>query len=107
MRTDRSSVAARARALAAGLVAFVLLAPSSARGQAAPPGGHEDAAFDLMNVMAEHGLHDIHYEPWNVYGQFTYISSWKLPLSAPYTNANGSPYSLISDGERRDRKSVV
>ena len=33
-----------------------------------------------MNVLAEHGLHDIDDESWNAYGQFTYISSWKLPV---------------------------
>src|SRR5262249_31608472 len=31
---------------------------------------------------------------------FTYISSFKLPFDAPYTNANGSPNSLITDDER-------
>lgn len=53
-----------------------------------------------MNLMSRRGLHDIHDETWNAYGQFTYISGWKLPLSAPYTNANGSNNSLVPDAER-------
>ena len=53
-----------------------------------------------MNFLARRGLHDIDDESWNVYGQFTYISSWKLPFSAPYTNANGSTNSLLTDAER-------
>ena len=49
-----------------------------------------------MNVLAKNGLHDIHDERWNVYGQFTYISSWKLAFPAlPYANANGSNNSLV------------
>ncbi len=53
-----------------------------------------------MNLLADHGLHDIHDESWNLYGQFTYISSWKLGFHAPYTNANGSPNSLLPGAER-------
>ena len=80
-------------------VAFVLL-PATARAQAAPPAGHEDEAFDVMNLLSQKRLHDINDETWNMYGQFTYISSWKLPFSAPYTNANGSINSLVPDAER-------
>ncbi len=72
----------------------------SARAQAAPPAGHADDSFDVMNLMAARGLHDLDHERWNVYGQFTYISSWKLPFYAPYTNANGSVMSLSPDFER-------
>ncbi len=87
--------------LALGLAAArVLLASSPAMAQAAAPAGHEDAAFDVMNLLSHHGLHDIADESWNVYGQFTYISSWKPPFSAPYTNANGSINSLVPDAER-------
>jgi hypothetical protein len=77
-----------------------LFCPSSAHAQAAPPASHEDEAFDFMNFLSQHGLHDIHEESWNAYGQFTYISSWKLPFHAPYTNANGSNSSLVPDAER-------
>ena len=80
--------------LAAGLTGSPVL------GQAAPPGPHEDIAFDVMNLLAHHGLHDLEDEWWNAYGQTTYISSWKLPFTAPYTNLNGSPNSLIPGRER-------
>ena len=76
----------------AGLVMFTCV---RARAQAAPPAPHEDIAFDVMNLMAEHGMHDLGHERWNAYGQLTYISNFKLPFSAPYTNANGSPNSLL------------
>jgi high affinity Mn2+ porin len=100
--TDRRIAVARVLArLASGCVAArILLGAAPASAQAAPPAGHEDAAFDFMNLLAQHGLHDINEERWNAYGQFTYISSWKLPFSAPYTNANGSVKSLVPDAER-------
>ena len=53
-----------------------------------------------MNLLSHHGLHDIDDERWNAYGQFTYISSWKPPFTAPYTNANGSTNSLCPSAER-------
>jgi hypothetical protein len=81
-------------------VARVLFAATPASAQAGPPAGHEDAAFDFMNLLAQHGLHDIDEESWNAYGQFTYISSWKLPFAAPYTNLNGSNNSLVPDAEQ-------
>jgi high affinity Mn2+ porin len=83
--------------VAAALASF---AASTARAQAAPPAGHDDQSFDLMNLLAQHGAHDLEDESWNVYGQFTYISSWKLAFNAPYTNVNGSINSLIPDAER-------
>jgi hypothetical protein len=86
--------------LGASVAAAGVLAPAAARAQAAPPAGHEDQAFDFMNVLARGGVHDIHEESWNAYGQSTYISSWKLPFQAPYTNANGSVNSLLPDAER-------
>jgi high affinity Mn2+ porin len=91
---------ANGRLLGACLVLCLMLATARAWGQAAPPAGHEDQAFDFMNLLAQHGLHNIDDESWNVYGQFTYISSWKLPFHAPYTNANGSINSLVTDSER-------
>jgi hypothetical protein len=53
-----------------------------------------------MKLLTEHGLHDIEHETWNLYSQFTYISSWKLQFPALYTNLNGSPNSLLPDPER-------
>jgi hypothetical protein len=78
----------------------LLAAPSRASAQSTPPAPHEDEAFDIMNLLSKHGLHDINDEPWNAYGQSTYISSWKLPFNAKYTNANGSVNSLVTDAER-------
>jgi high affinity Mn2+ porin len=91
---------AGARVASLALAARILLASVPASAQAAPPAGHEDAAFDVMNLLAHNGLHDIEQESWNAYGQFTYISSWKLPFYAPYTNANGSVNSLSPDAEQ-------
>lgn len=39
-------------------------------------------------------------ERWNAYGQFTHIYFEKSAFSAPYTNLNGSPNSLLTDRER-------
>ena len=82
-----------------GAVAILLVAARS-RAQAGAPQGHEDDAFDVMNVLTRRGLHDIRDERWNAYGQFTYISSWKRSFQAPYTNENGSANSLSPDAER-------
>jgi high affinity Mn2+ porin len=82
------------------VVACVVTIASSAGAQAGHPAAHEDEAFDFMNLLAHRGLHDIDHESWNAYGQFTYISSWKLPFAAPYTNANGTPNSLLPTAER-------
>ena len=98
---------ALARAFAACLAARILLAPSAAHAQAAPPSPHEDQAFDFMNVLSNNGLHDLEDEWWNAYGQATYISSWKLPFQAPYTNANGSVNSLWPDAERSYTSTVT
>jgi hypothetical protein len=78
----------------------VVAVAARANAQAAAPAAHEDEAFDFMNLLAQHGLHDIRDEVWNAYGQFTYISSWKLRFQAPYTNANGSTNSLLPTPER-------
>jgi high affinity Mn2+ porin len=89
-----------ARIVATAFAARVVLAAAAAHAQAAPPAEHEDSAWDVMNVLSDHGLHDLNDESWNVYGQTTYISSWKLPFSAAYTNENGSINSLSPDYER-------
>lgn len=57
------------------------------------------AAPDLMNYLSSQGLHDVHDENWNLYGQFTYIYFHKPPFPASYTNANGSNSSLRADAE--------
>jgi hypothetical protein len=89
------------RLLGVALTFCVLLEISNARAQSvAPPGVHDPTAFDLMNVLAKQGLHDLSNEPWNAYGQFTYISVFKPSFHAPYTNANGSVNSLAADYER-------
>jgi hypothetical protein len=84
---------------AAAFVSCVLVA-ARASAQPVPPAPHEDTSFDLMNELSHRGLHDIHDESWNLYGQLTYITSYKPPLDAPYTNANGSPNSLWPQAER-------
>jgi len=89
-----------ANALARACLLGAALAVSPALAQAAPPGRHEDVAFDVMNVLSQAGLHDLQDERWNAYGQTTYISSWKLPFTAPYTNLNGSTNSLLPGHER-------
>jgi hypothetical protein len=96
----RAVVRALACLAGASLVACILLAAAPASAQAAPPAGHQEQAFDFMNLLARSDLHDIRDESWNAYGQFTYISSWKLPFPAQYTNANGSTNSLLPDAER-------
>ena len=74
-------------------------APSTAELAPVPkPAGGEP--LNLMSALARSGLHDVKDESWNAYGQFTYISSWKLPFHAPYTNLNGSINSLTPDAER-------
>ena len=94
---------ARRSVVRAAVVASLLVGTAgSARAQAGPPSAHEDDAFDIMNLMAAHGLHDLHDEPWNLYGQFTSIGQWKAPFHAKYTNATGlggKPGSLVPSGE--------
>ena len=78
----------------------IVLRPSTVMAQAAPPAGHEDDSFDIMNLLTQHGLHDIDNETWNVYGQFTYVANNKFAFRAKYTNANGSVNSLVPGAER-------
>lgn len=53
-----------------------------------------------MKLLAERGKHNLEDEKWNAYGQFTYIFGWKPGFPALYTNANGSPNSLLPVYER-------
>jgi high affinity Mn2+ porin len=89
-----------ARLFAVGVAVCIVFPPTRASGQPTPPAAHEDIAFDFMNLLSQRGLHDLRNERWNAYGQFTYITSFKLPFDAPYTNANGSVNSLATDYER-------
>lgn len=88
------------RAWARSATLALVLSPGLARAEVAPPAEHHDEAFDVMNLLAEKGLHDIERERWNAYGQLTYISNWKLPFRAQYTNAGGSTNSLLPTAER-------
>lgn len=89
------------RALAAVLSVAALLSSAVARADEVE-GGRRDVEptarasdeLDLMNWLARRGQHDLGDERWNAYGQLTWISSFKLPFHAPYTDANGSPNSL-------------
>ncbi|MEI9948413.1 MAG: carbohydrate porin [Pseudomonadota bacterium] len=78
--------------------------PSDAAGaDTSPSEAHpldsEDNEFSFMQVLAKAGKHDLERERWNAYGQFTYISSWKAPFSAAYSNLNGSHHSLSPNSE--------
>jgi hypothetical protein len=68
---------------------------------AAPPEpeGRPEQAFDVMNWLHDRHAHDLRDERWNLYGQATWISSFKRPFDAPYTNLGGSPNSLLPDAE--------
>jgi high affinity Mn2+ porin len=89
-------VAQRGICVALLCAAALLFASARAGAQAAPPEAHEEDAFDVMNLLTQKGLHNIKDESWNLYGQFTYISSWKLGFHAPYSGTN----SLSRDAER-------
>jgi hypothetical protein len=82
------------------LLASILLAPAPARAQNGAPAPRPEDQFSFMQLLADHGLHDIEEESWNAYGQFTYISSWKPSFPALYTNLNGSINSLLPTAER-------
>src|SRR6516162_9597109 len=79
---------------------LVLFASLPALAQNGTPEPRGEQTPTLMKVLTEHKLHDIDNERWNAYGQFTYISSWKRPFPALYTNLNGSPNSLLPIRER-------
>jgi len=53
-----------------------------------------------MQLLAYKDPHNIEYERWNAYRQFTCISSWKPLLYAPYTDLNGSTNSLLPAANR-------
>ena len=75
-------------------------AGDDAQPNASAPETDADDSFSFMKLLANHGAHSLESERWNAYGQFTYISSWKRPFAAAYTNLNGSGNSLSADAER-------
>src|SRR5882672_12094413 len=82
------------------LFVLILFVSLPAFGQSASPASDSGEQFSFMKLLAKHELHDLEHENWNAYGQFTYISSWKLRFPTRYTNANGSINSLLPDPER-------
>jgi high affinity Mn2+ porin len=79
-------------------VALAVTGPAPARAGVSEPAARADDEFDFMNLLTRRHLHDLDNEQWNVYGQLTWISSFKLPFQAPYTNTNtvgNVPYSLL------------
>jgi high affinity Mn2+ porin len=86
-----------ARSLFALLGATALLGAREAHAEVAEPSGRADQAFDFMNLLAHHGIHNIDDEAWNAYGQITDIYSLKLAMPAAYTNLNGSNHSLLPE----------
>lgn len=77
-----------------------LLVATTASGAVAEPEPRAHDQFDIMNELADRGLHDLENETWNAYGQVTFINSWKSNFPAKYTNLNGSPNSLLPGQER-------
>ncbi len=71
-------------------------APASAQTESSP----DEDQPSFMKLLAERGKHNLEDEKWNLYGQFTYISGWKPSFTALYTNAGGSPNSLLPIRER-------
>ena len=69
-------------------VALFLVVTAAARAASAgvvEPSERPEDQFDVMNVLARHGQHDLRDESWNLYGQSTEITSFKLPFPAAYT----------------------
>ncbi len=83
------------RRLSAFMIACASMVATHARAEVTEPSERPDAQFDFMNLLTHHGLHDLKDERWNLYGQSTFITSFKAPFAAKYTNANGSNSSLL------------
>ena len=77
------------------LLILMVLFTGPLKAESAEPSPHEDDEFDLMNILAEKGLHDLNDERWNIYGQMTWIQQQQSKFNAPYTNLNGSTNSLL------------
>jgi hypothetical protein len=84
----------------ASVILAVLFSARSAAADVSEASPRPDEQFDFMNLLTKKGLHDLNDESWNAYGQFTYLSSWKLPFHAAYTNLGGSTSSLSTELER-------
>jgi hypothetical protein len=97
MAGKSSSLKLRGSAL---FFAIALLAPSVAGAQNGSPAPRAEEQPSFMKWLADRGQHDLENERWNAYGQFTYISNWKLSFPALYTNLDGSINSLLPDSER-------
>jgi high affinity Mn2+ porin len=69
-------------------VAGFVLATTSARAEVAEPSGRADEAFDFMNLLNHHHLHDLSNEDWNAYGAVTDIWTQKFGFHARYTGTN-------------------
>ncbi len=81
------------------LLLALCLAPLGAAAGVTEPEARTEDAFDVKNVLADRGLHPLDDERWNAYGQLTWISSFKLPYAAAYTNLNGTNHSLSPNFE--------
>jgi high affinity Mn2+ porin len=82
-----------------GALILSLSSAASAK-DAVPVAERPDDPLSLMDLLARNGLHDMGDEWWNLYGQFTYITSYHPAFQAPYTNANGAVNSLWPAAER-------
>ena len=78
---------------------LLLFCHSGAQAESAEPSARDDG-YDLMQYLADKDLHDIHHERWNIYGQLSFINSWKSAFPAQYTNFNDSGNSLLPGQER-------
>jgi hypothetical protein len=85
MRARTSIVSKVLVGAAAAVAAAIALSPSAARAAVAEPSGRADQAFDFMNLLSHHGLHDLNDEDWNAYGQLTDIWTLKAAFPAKYT----------------------
>jgi len=81
------------------LIAIAALWALPAWANVSEPEGRDPSAFDIMNFLSDHGLHALDDERWNAYGQLTWISSFKLPFTAAYTNYGGTNHSLSPNFE--------
>jgi high affinity Mn2+ porin len=105
--TDAPRCSPRALAVCGAVVAAIGLAAGPARAEVAEPSGRADQAFDFMNLLSHHGLHDLGDEDWNAYGQMTDIWTQKFGFPAAYTNCqptsvtgcSGTGNSLLSTSE--------
>ncbi len=73
-------------------------APTATSTPAPPP-----EPWNVMGALSRAGRHDLEDERWNAYGQFTYISNWKLPFSSPLKYQaleNLNQRSLVPGAER-------